>query len=256
MNHNVQPEPGFMQQQLQRLLRQLAWRECLSPDHGAYLPLTHASSPDEPAGHLRLWLPDGRSPIDRMVYLRLLAGPTETQLLFVFGRDHLSMPHLHLQLVEFPPEGCVYNADLLPRLDPVYYPEWFAHVYTRLRRPYRQATSEPQNSCAQAPANPALAVYMSPWGLASGRTTNTELERVRPQLEEYVSHYIQLAKTSDWDAPHGVNLRDRDARHLQLFFDDELDPRAWHGVYRIVGESRGKLIKSLFQKPQHADNPV
>lgn len=240
----------FIERHLSHLQGLGVWQETLSPDNGPYLPLTRSDTPDQSAGYLRLWVANDHSPLDRMLHLRLLAGAAETQLLFVFGRDCLSMPHLHLQVVQFPPDGCVYNVDILPRVDPVYFPEWFERVLNPLRRHYRQATSDSQNSCAQAPANPALAVYMSPWGLASGRTNHAELNRVAPHIDAYMEHYIQLAGEADWAAPPGIDLRDRDARHMERFFDDELDPRAWNGVYRIIGEARGKVLKSLFQKPQ------
>jgi hypothetical protein len=223
--------------------------ETEGPDGGPYLPLTQSESPSDTAGYARLWCAEGASPLDRMVHMRLIAGPVETQLLFVFGRADTCMPHLHLQVVEFPPDGCVYNVDLMPRLDAVDFPEWYTRVYSGLRRSYRQATGDRSNSCAQAPANPALAVYMSPWGIASGRANRAELDRVAPQLLDYVSHYLKLAE-EDWPPPEGVDTAERDQRYLELFFADELDPRAWHGVYKVVGEARGRVIKSLLRTPQ------
>ncbi|MBT8421816.1 MAG: hypothetical protein KJP03_01745, partial [Gammaproteobacteria bacterium] len=185
---------------------------------------------------------------DRMVHMRLLTGPVDTQLLFVFGRADSTMPHMHLQTVQFPPDGCVYNVDLLPRLDPVTHPNWFTRVYTGLRRPYKAATGDAGNSCAQAPANPALAFYMSPYGIASARTDTTELEHVSPQLLAYIDHYLALAEEK-WPVPDGVDTIGRDRQYLQLFFADELDPRAWHGVYKVIGEARGKVVKQLLQTP-------
>jgi len=223
--------------------------EVNGPDGGPYLPLTFSEAPDESAGCVRLWRGRDSSVLDRMVHVRLVAGPVETQLLFVMGLADSCMPHLHVQVVQFPPDGCVYNADLMPRLDAVDHPDWFTRVYSGLRRPFRQATSDRDNSCAQAPANPALAVYMSPWGIGSGRTDKAELDRVGPQLRDYVSHYLQLAAEPDWEAPQQEDAVGRDKRYLQLFFADDLDPRAWHGVYKIVGEARGKMVKSLLRSP-------
>ncbi len=223
--------------------------EVSGPDGGPYLPLTHSDSPDTSAGYVRLWRGYESSVLDRMVHMRLVAGPVETQLLFIMGLADSCMPHLHVQVVQFPPEGCVYNADLMPRLDAVYHPDWFTRGCSGLRRPYRQATSERGNSCAQAPANPALAVYMSPWGISSARTDKAELDRVEPQLRDYVSHYMKLAAEADWEAPDGEDARERDKRYLQVFFGDDLDPRAWHGVYKVVGEARGRVIKSLLRTP-------
>ncbi len=214
-----------------------------------HLALSQADDPQVDAGYLRLWRGTETSPLDRMVYLHLIAGPVTTQLLFVFGRADNTMPHLHAQVVSFPPNGLVYNVDLLPRLDPLDDFEWFQRVFTPLRRPYRKATKNSENSCAQAPANPALAVLMSPWGIASQRTDAQEFERVVPQLRDYVEHYFKLAGDGGWEAEDARAQRDRDAKHLQLFFSDDLDPRAWAGVYRVVGEPIGKQIKGLMVTP-------
>jgi hypothetical protein len=240
----------FIERLIRMLQEQLAWTEQTGPDAGPYLPLTLSESPETSAGYVRLWAAAGNNSLDRMVHMRLISGPVETQLLFVFGRSDSTMPHLHAQAVQFPPNGCVYNVDLLPRLDAVDYPDWFERVFSGLRRPYRQATSDASNSCAQAPANPALAVFMSPWGLASARTDRAELDKLAPQIDAYVDHYVRLALEDGWEAPAGLDLRARDQRHLALFFDDDLDPRAWNGVYKVIGEARGKVIKSLLQTPQ------
>ncbi len=232
-----------------RILAAQAFTEQHGPDAGPWLPLTLSDESQQSAGYVRLWRAADASVLDRMVHMRLVAGPVETQLLFVFGTADSCFPHLHVQVVQFPPDGCVYNADVMPRLDAVDHPDWFTRVYTGLRRPYRQATADRANSCAQAPANPALAVYMSPWGIASARTDAAEFERVQPMLTAYVEHYLELAATPGWEAPAGVDTRDRDARYLDLFFADELDPRAWHGVYKVVGEARGKVIKGVLRTP-------
>jgi len=240
---------AFVEGEISRLLDGTGLQEECGPDDGPFLPLTHSDQPDQSAGYVRLWRGIGDSPLDRMVHMRLIAGPVETQLLFVFGVADSCMPHLHLQVVQFPPDGCVYNVDIMPRLDAVEHPDWYTEVFSGLRRAYRQATADIENTCARAHANPALAVYMSPWGIASARTDRAELERLAPQLRAYVSHYIELAARGDWSAPAGEDLAARDSRYLELFFADELDPRAWHGVYKVVGEARGRVIKGLLRNP-------
>lgn len=234
---------------IDRVLSSGAWTEQQGVGGGPYLSLTTEGSGSQPAGYLRIWRAPDTLPLDRMVHLRLLAGPVETNLLFVFGRADMTAPHLHAQVVQFPPDGCVYNIDFLPRLDPVDHPQWFDRVFGPLRRPYRKATSDRSNSCAQAPANPALAVYMSPWGIASGRADAAEFSRLAPELDAYVEHYLNLAAESSWECPVGLDIADRDRRHLAMFFADELDPRAWNGVYKVVGESTGQRIKRLFRTP-------
>jgi hypothetical protein len=239
----------FIEGLLELLQPDALWDEVEAPDGGPYLPLVTAATEPTPAGSVRLWRGRAGTPLDRMVHMRLIAGPVETQLLFAFGLPDSTFPHLHAQVVQFPPDGCVYNMDFLPRLDAVEHPEWFARVFTELRRPYRQATHSGEYSCAQAPANPALAIYMSPWGIASGRTNVAELHAVAPQIQAYATHYAQLARQDGWDSAAPAALAARDQRHLELFFADELDPRAWNGVYKIIGEARGRLIKGLFKTP-------
>jgi hypothetical protein len=239
----------FIDELITRCLEACDWEED-THDDGHALSLSMAADPEQPAGYVRFWRapPDGS--LDRMLHMRLIAGPVETQLLFLFGRADTTMPHFHAQAVQFPPDGCVYNVDLLPRVDPIDHPEWFTRVFGPLRRPYRKATSDRQNSCAQAPANPALAVYMSPWGIASAQTDRDELERVRPCIDAYLDHYLELAaENAAWTTGDPESNRERDQRHLAAFLSDELDPRAWNGVYRIIGEQPGRQIKALMQTP-------
>ena len=238
----------YISKMIEQVLANTGWDELVASDGEAFLPLTILEG-GHSAGYVRLWRGAKGSPLDRMVHMRLIAGPVETQLLFIFGRSETSMPHLHAQVVQFPPDGCVYNMDYLPRVDPVDRPEWFERVFGALRRPYRKATTDSENSCAQAPANPALAVYMSPWGIASGRADKAELDKVTPCIDEYLEHYLRLANEDDWDEPNGASLVERDRRHLALFFSDDMDPRAWNGVYRIIGEDQGRAVKALFESP-------
>ena len=37
----------------------------------------------------------------------------------------------------------------------------------------------------------------------------------------------------------------RDQRHLACFFDEELDRRAWKGVYGLIGEEQGHALRRL-----------
>jgi hypothetical protein len=239
----------FIEGLISQSLTACEWAEQLAADSGPYMQLQQADNPEATAGYVRYWTAPSDTPLDRMIHLRLIAGPVETQLLFIMGRSDTSMPHFHAQAVQFPPSGFVYNVDFIPRLDPVDHPEWFETVFGPLRRPYRKATSDRDNSCAQAPANPALAVYMSPWGIASSQTDQAELERVTPCIVAYLEQYIALASQNSWSVADPVAQSERDGRHLERFFADDLDPRAWNGVYRIVGDEAGLAIKSLMQIP-------
>lgn len=240
---------SYINSDIERILESGDWAEMPGTGDTPYLQLHAIDNSDLSAGYVRLWRAPDNLPLDRMIHMRLVAGPVETQLLFVFGITTSTMPHMHTQIVQFPPEGCVYNVDYLPRVDAVDDPGWFARVFTALRRPYRKATADSANSCAQAPANPALAVYMSPWGIASGRADKAELDRVRPCISEYIDHYISLAQESGWAADNPAAMADRDRRHLDIFFGDDIDPRAWNGVYKVIGEELGKEIKGLFKTP-------
>lgn len=186
--------------------------------------------------------------IDRMIHFRLQASPVDTQLFFLFGRSGSVMPHFHAQVVQFSPDACVFNADFLPRLDAVDHPGYFREVFGPVTKAYWRAINDTNNICALAPANPAIAAYLSPWSIGCGRPTNhDELRRVTPQIEAFLDHYLHLAGGIDYRGLTAGELTDRDRRHLELFFADELDPRAWKGVYGVIGEAAGLAVKRAFQ---------
>ena len=214
-------------------------------DKGAYLPLRSVDNAD--AGYLRLWQAPADSAIDRMIHIRLLAGPVQTQLLFIFADESSALPHFHAQSVEFPPDGCVYNIDFMPRLDAIEHPLYYTEVFSALTKPYLKATSKIENSCARALMNPAIAAYLSPWGIVSHRTNTEELVRLRPLLECYLTHYLYLARGLTYAGASPEQLSHRSRKHLARFFDDDLDPRAWRGVYGIIGEPTGQRLKTILQ---------
>lgn len=198
-------------------------------------------------GFLRLWA--GDEPVDRMVHVRLIGDPTDTQLFFLFGRAATVMPHFHGQVVQFGADACVYNADLLPRLDPVDHPDYYQAVFGPITKAYWRATNPQENACASAPANPAIAAYLSPWSIGAARpATRAELERVGEQILVYLDHWLDLSAGLDYPCPDAATLRARDQKHLECFFDERLDPRAWKGVYRLAGEAQGQEIRRLLMQ--------
>jgi hypothetical protein len=155
-------------------------------------------------------------------------------------------------VVQFGPDACVYNADIIPRVDPVEHPGYFREVYGPVTEAYWRATKDVKNVSALAPANPAIALYLSPWSIAAGRPAQREeLERVWPSIEAYLDRCLACARSLAFIGPDGAALRERDRRHMEIFHGDELDPRAWKGVYRIVGEAIGREIKSILATPLH-----
>ena len=157
------------------------------------------------------------------------------------------MPHFHAQVVQFAPDACVFNTDFLPRLDPIDHPDYFTEVFAPLSKPYWRAVNDHDNVCSRAPANPAIAAYLTPWSIGVGRPTDrAELDRVAPQIEAFHEHYLRLADQLDYPVDPD-ELRDRDRRHLDAFFSDKLDPRAWRGVYGLIGESAGQELKQLLK---------
>ena len=239
---------GFVTDLVRRILDHTPMEELRGPAGGPHLDLVNAAD-GAPAGFLRLWrAPQGR--LDRMIHFRLQSAPVDTQLLFLFGDAGTCMPHFHGQVVQFAPDACVYNADLLPRLDPVDHPDYFREVYGPVTKAYWKATGDEKNACSRAPGNPAMAVYLSPWSIAAGRpTTRADLERVTPSIHAYLDHALGLAAHLRYAGPDAATLRERDRRHMALFQSDELDPRAWKGVYRVVGDDVGQRIKSIFREP-------
>ncbi len=212
------------------------------------LPRMQLCTPDgEDAGYVRVWRTSAESAVDRIVHVQLLAGPVRTQLLFAFADERSPVPHYHAQTVEFPPDGCVYNVDFMPRLDAVEHPAYFTDVFSGLTKPYLKATTKPENSCSKALMNPTIAPFLSPWGIVSHRTDAAELERVKPFLEAYLDHYLYLVDELTYAAASTDTLVHRHRKHLERFFDDDLDPRAWRGVYNLVGDSVGQQIKHVLK---------
>lgn len=220
--------------------------EHTGPDGQPLLPLVNISDGNA-AGYLRRWGALDDSHIDRLVHFRLSSPPVDTHLLFLFGRSGTAVPHFHGQVVQFGPDACVYNADIMPRLDPVDHPGYYREVFGPVTRAYWKATTNDSNVCGRAPANPAISAYLSPWSIQAGRPTNRqELERVAPSIEAYIDRCMELARQLSYAAPDPSSMADRDRRHLALFHSDELDPRAWKGVYRVIGESAGHRVKQIF----------
>ncbi|MFQ5634308.1 MAG: hypothetical protein ACE5G3_03120 [Gammaproteobacteria bacterium] len=217
-------------------------------DGGPRLALTRAGDPSADAGFLRLWAGASPSLVDRMIHVRLRAAPVDTQLLFLFGRSETAMPHLHAQVVEFGADACIFNTDFLPRLDPVEHPDYYTQVFGPLSKPYWRAVNDRDNACSLAPANPAMAAYLSPWSIGVARPTGrAELDRVAPQIHAFFDHYLALGVDLEYAPGDAGELRDRDRRHLEIFFSDRLDPRAWKGVYSILGETAGREIKEILR---------
>ncbi len=233
---------------IKQTLASQAPEEIMGEPGAPYLELSHIDDPAVDAGYLRLWRGTGDSLIDRMIHFRLRSDPVDTQLFFLFGRTETAMPHFHAQVVQFGPDACVFNTDYLARLDPVEHPGYFTEVFAPITKPYWQAINDTNNVCALAPANPAIAAYLTPWSIGCGRPTNrAELDRVTPYIEVFLTHYLNLAGNLAYAGPGPSELRDRNCRHLDLFFDDNLDPRAWKGVYSVIGEEAGQRIKDTFK---------
>jgi len=193
------------------------------------------------------------NPFLEAFYQNKQSNALDTQLFFLFGRSDTCMPHFHAQVVQFAPEACVFNADYLPRLDPVDHPEYFTEVFAPITKPYWKAINDTDNICALAPANPAIAAYLSPWSIGCGRpTTRAELDRVAPQIDAFLAHYLTLAGQLAYQGPDAGSLRERDHHHLDLFFADQLDPRAWKGVYGVIGEDIGHRIKDIVKSELRA----
>jgi len=239
---------NFINSLIDKVLNGQALDELYGEAGSPFLTLVRADDSAKDAGSLRLWRGTGDSLIDRMIHFRLISDPVDTQLFFVFGRPATAMPHFHAQVVQFGPDACVFNADYLPRLDPVAHPDYFTEVFEPITTPYWKAVNNKDNVCAMAPANPAIAAYLSPWSIGCGRPTNrAELNRVGPLIGSFLDHYLDLSGHLEYAGAQAEILQNRDHRHLALFFDDRLDPRAWKGVYGVIGEDVGKQIKDIFK---------
>ncbi len=238
----------FVEDLVARSAAAIAFEERPAADGKPYRTLTRQDDPAAGAGFIRLWAAPACERIDRMVQVRLRADPVDTQLLFLFGASETAMPHFHAQVVQFAPDACVFNVDFLPRLDPVDHPDYYEQVFKPLSKPYWRAVNDRDNLCALAPANPGIAAYLSPWSIGVGRPTDrAELERVAPQIHAFLEHYLALAEDFAYPVADPSALRARDRRHLDAFFSDRLDPRAWNGVYGIIGDASGKELKQILK---------
>jgi hypothetical protein len=246
-------DPSWADTRRERVLAGLGFTETTGADGGPWRSLHSVGEPAAEAGFLRRFAGEGDHQGDRIIHFRLLAGPTVTDLLFFFGRADTAMPHLHLQTVAIGTDLCVFNADWLPRLDPVDYPDYYRQLLEPLNRPYWQAINDRQRVCSHAPANPAIAAFMSPWSIGTGRPAPlAELVAVTPAIDAYVAHWLALAAGPTFAGPDPATLRRRDARHLACFLDERLDPRAWRGVYGIIGEEAGHAVRADIQRPARA----
>ncbi len=242
----------FAEDLVARSLASLRFSEHTGNGGGPLLQLRTVNAPHADAGFLRLWIAEPGSLADRMLHFRLCAGPVDTQLFFLFGRADSVMPHFHAQVVQFSPDACVFNADFLPRLDPVDYPDYFRQVFHPLNMPYWKAINDYQNVCSHAPGNPAIATFLSHWSIGTSRPASAnELVKVAPSIHGYLSHWLDLAGKLCFDAPDADVLRQRDAKHMGCFLDESLDPRAWKGVYTVVGNEIGQLIRQTIAQPLH-----
>lgn len=240
---------AFATEVLARIQARACFAEHTGADGGPRLSLINLSDGTS-AGYLRLWAATDECLFDRLVHFHLHSASVDTHLIFLMGRADTAMPHFHGQVVQFGPDSCVYNADIVPRLDPVDHPDYFTEVFGPITAAYRKAINDRNNVCALAPANPAIAVYLSPWSIAAARPTDrAELERVKPSLISYVDHCVALAHGLNIRGPSAEVLRARDQRHMACFQSDKLDARAWQGVYRVVGTAVGRQIKEIIGTP-------
>ena len=79
----------FIEGLISQSLTACDWSEQLAADSGPYMQLHQADNQDATAGYVRYWIAPSDANLDRMIHLRLIAGPVETQLLFIMGQYDL-----------------------------------------------------------------------------------------------------------------------------------------------------------------------
>ena len=210
-------------------------------------PLPAAAAPDQQAGEIALWAGSCGASLDRLVRIRLSAGPVETQMLWLFGVEDSAVPHYHAQLVSMPGGRFVHNVDLLPRVDLALHPDYTAEVFAPLTQPRAELVGNAEFACSRGGVPPSMAVFLSPWGVLGAGASLAEVEQARALFQRYLEHVLDLAQGMK-SAPGAQELQARHAALVAAHTNEDLDKRAWGGTRRMVGDDGVQAIQRALRE--------
>ncbi|MGW0364673.1 hypothetical protein [Streptomyces sp. NPDC002990] len=206
--------------------------------------LTTPAGPD-PVGSVRYFRGGGRSGVDAVVTVSLVvpAFGLDSHMVFAFGAAGSPLPHFTLDSVQAH-GGYAFHLDLVPRVDLAVSPAYADHVYGPLTGPYSRASEIP--GLTPAAISPRQRSLMSPWMLVH-RADAEALRAVTPFAEEYLRHWLELARVFPADAAGEAKEGDaplRDRRLREALFSRGIDP-VWAQVDRLLGTAVTDGLRGL-----------
>ena len=211
----------------------------------------------DPVGSVRYYRGGGLTGVDAVVTVSLVVPPIglDSHMVFAFGAADSPLPHFTLDSVRAG-GGYAYHLDLVQRVDLAVNPSYANLVYGPLTAPFARVSEIP--GLTPAAITPRQRSLMSPWMLVH-RADENALRAIAPVAEEYLRHWLELARTFPADATHEAREGDapaRDRRLRQALFSREIDP-VWAQVDRLLGTDatdglRGLLITGRLQDEEEA----
>ncbi|MFD3807650.1 hypothetical protein ACFWSF_26065 [Streptomyces sp. NPDC058611] len=214
--------------------------------------LTSPAAP-HPVGSVRYFRGDGQGAVDAVVTVSLVvpAFGLDSHMVFAFGAADGPLPHFTLDSVQAG-GGYAFHLDLVQRVDLAVSPAYADLLYGPLTAPFARASEI--SGLTPAAISPRQRSLMSPWMLVH-RADETALRAITPIAEEYLAHWLELARAFPADAAAEAKEGDaalRDRRLRQALFSREIDP-VWAQVDRLLGPAATDGLRGLLATGRLAD---
>ncbi len=206
--------------------------------------LTTPATPD-PVGSVRYFRGAGQQDVDAVVTVSLVmpAFGLDSHMVFAFGAADSPLPHFTLDSVQAG-GGYAFHLDLVQRVDLAVSPAYADLVYGPLTEQFARASEIP--GLTPAAISPRQRSLMSPWMLVH-RADEAALQAITPIAEEYLRHWLELARAFPADAAGEAKEGDapvRDGRLRRALFSREIDP-VWSQVDRLLGTAVTDGLRGL-----------
>ena len=195
-------------------------------------------------GWLRVWEAKNSKHLAKVLHLWVHNSEIglDSNMISVFAQQKSPMPHLTCHYVGAPNNQFSFHTDLLPRVDPVMHPDYVNHVYKPLTHSFHQ-TKEILGYWSRSSEHEYL---MSGWGVFGENITFEQMMKVRPVIESYFSHFINLLETK---IPHGnVSEHDLSSRHRKqvlTLFNRDTDPDSYGILDNLFGSEITDQINEI-----------